>query len=393
MTLPIGAPLTQSEIIQLSFGDTVPLGQVLANIILMGIITDINNPNLFAATLEAYRDQAVLTLPVLQGPKGDPGQPVFALRWQNDNITSPSQLPTVLTDLPGDLGKFWVFGVTDQNGNVVGTTMYVWWGTRIGFRQLPVGAPGPPGPYPIITPNIKLEVPGSGLGPGGVDSWVAATGSIADPVFTFHIAAPQGIPGPSAALATSPDIDFTTRAPVAGDVLQCTGNTVVVAGVPRHVWANVAPVPMYPSLYTIPETAFTSISGIGNATQQVCTFPVPSQAFAWKPFVWGQMQILGLNLALQVGAEVRLGNPTTGPVIARGFSNTDGYVTLIPHTSFPGNTSASMTTTNMYAKVPANHADPLGTLYVSLINEGLSIVYDFHAANATLSVLAMPVPT
>lgn len=492
---------TPTEIIQLNFGDTVPLGSILANIILMGIATDINNPNMFAATLEAFRDQAVLTVPVLQGPPGNPGQTQFALRWQNDSKTSPTQLPTNLTDLPADLGKFWIFGVRDTNGNLVATTMYIWWGTAIGFRQLPVGAPGPPGPYPIITPNIVLEAQGSGNGPGGVDSWIAVTGSISNPVLTFHIAAPQGIPGPSAALGSCPDVDFVTRVPQPGDMLQCSsrvtpgaptslgavgstsggtfaagtyywavtsllpnGETLVgneasvvltgstssctlswiapsgqgatgynvyrgttpggenrliatipsgatvtyidtgTAGSPvippstgvvagRPIWVSAPVLPNYPSLYTVPEAAFTSIIGIGAATQTVCTFAVPQQGYAWKPFVWGQMQILGINTALAVGAEVRLGDANTGPIVARGFSNQNGYVTLIPHTSYPGSPSSSMTSTNAYAKVVAGHTGTAGTLYVRLVNEGLTLTYDFNAANAQISVLTIPVPT
>lgn len=226
---------TQAEIIQLNIGDTVPIGQVMTNMILMGIVTDINNPNMFAATLQAYQNQAVLTIPVLQGPQGIPGQLTFALRWQNDNLTSPSQLPTDLTNLPADLGKFWVFGVQDQNGNTIATTMYVWWGTAIGFRQLPVGAPGPPGPYPVITPIIIPEIPGSGNGPGGVDSWIAVTGPVSNPNFAFHIAAPQGVAGPSAALGSSPDVDFTTRTPQPGDILQCTNR--VTPGSPTTLTA------------------------------------------------------------------------------------------------------------------------------------------------------------
>lgn len=216
---------TQAEIIKLNFGDTIPIGQILANLILMGIVTDPLNPDMFAATLQAFQSQAVLTVPVLQGPQGDPGQPSFALRWQNEDLSDPSQLPTDLGNTDADLGKFWIFGVLDENGNTVATTMYIWWGTTLGFRQLPVGAPGPPGPYPVITPNIVIEEPFSGNGPGGVSSWIHVDGPASNPVFTFHIAAPQGPPGPAAALGSCPDVDFTTRVPQPGDTLMCTART------------------------------------------------------------------------------------------------------------------------------------------------------------------------
>lgn len=381
----------QPEIVQLGIGDTVPLGTVLANLILMGIVTDINNPNMFAATLEAFHDQAVLTVPVLQGPTGSPGQPSFALRWQNDNKTDPTQLPTDLTDLPGDLGKFWIFAILDSNGNTIATSMYVWWGTSVGFRQLPVGAPGPPGPYSVITPNIVLEIPGSGNGPGGVDSWIAVTGTVGSPTYTFHIAAPRGVAGPSALLSTCPDVNFTTKPPQPGDILACTSQTTSGG---QKIWAPESPGGIIPQPYTVPESAFTSQSGVASSTVTVCTFDVPPQGFKWKPWVMGQMQIFGANISatpLLVGAEVRLGDPNSGTIVARGFGNSLGYVTLIPHASDTTNTSAAITPTNATGLVQANHSGNAGKLYVNLVNQGMAGVYDFHSTNAQLSVMILPV--
>jgi hypothetical protein len=148
-------------------------------------------------------------------------------------------------------------------------------------------------------------------------------------------------------------------------------------------------------LYTIPESAFTSASGIGSDTQPICTFQVPQQAWKWKPWVFGQLKIFGVNISftpLLVGAEVRLGNPTTGPIVARGYGNSLGSVTLIPHTSDANNPSASMTPTNAYGLVLANHVGTTGTLYVNLINQGMAGLYDFSSTDAQLNVLAMPVP-
>lgn len=493
----------QAEIIQLGIGDTIPIGNVMTNMFLMGLVTDINNPNMFAATLQAFQRQAVLTVPVLQGVKGDPGEAMFALQWQNDDLTDPSQLPTDLGDTDADTGKFWVFAVEDDNGNVVATTMYVWWGTTIGWRQLPVGAPGPPGPYPVITPNIILEPQGSGNGPGGVDSWVHVDGTASNPVFTFHIAAPRGLTGPSAALFSSPDVDFSTRAPQPGDVLTCTarktpgaptaltitplgtggalgpgpfyykvtailsnaetlgGNEVttgvmtgttnsvvlnwtapanggasgykiyrgtsigqqnvlvgivmdgttttftdvgagttpatipttgVVAG--RPIWTPQPPLQLVPAIYTVPESAFISAAGIGSSTHPIASFDIPPQPFKWKPIVFGQMQIFGINISftpLLVGAEVLLGDPSSGVTIARGFGNSLGYVTMIPHPSTTDNPSNAFTPTNALGLVPANHTGRQGSIYVNLVNQGMAGVYDFNSANSGLFVAAWPV--
>lgn len=500
MTNPVISP-PQAEIIQLGVGSTVPIGSLLTHMFLMGLVTDPNNPNMFAATLQAFQRQAVLTVPVLQGVQGIPGEPSFALQWVNDDKTDPSQLPTDLGDTVADKGKFWVFGVQDDLGNTVATTMYVWWGTAIGWRQLPVGAPGPPGPYPLITPHVVVETPGSGHGPNGEDSWIHVDGIASNPQFTFHIAAPQGVPGPSAALGSCPDIDFTTRAPQAGDTLVCTarktpgaptaltvtpsgtggalgagtyfykvtatltngetlgsnevtsgaltgttnkvdlswtapanggatgykvyrgtaigaedklvgivssgatttftdvGGATTAATIPsvgvvagRNIWVPQAPMPTYPMIYTIPEAAFTSALAIGGSQHPICSFDVPAQDWPWKPIVFGQVQIFGLNISftpLLVGAEVLLGNPTTGQRIARGFGNSLGYTTFIPHPSGPDNTAAAITPSNTLGLVPAGQ---VGHLYFNLVNQGMAGVYDFTAVNSGAFVAAWPVP-
>jgi len=495
---------TQAEIIQLNLGDTIPIDQVMANMILMGIVTDIKNPNMFAATMQAFQNQAVLTVPVLQGPRGIPGQLTFALRWQNDNLTNPSQLPTNLGDFPSDLGKFWVFAVIGTGGTAIATTIYVWWGTAIGFRQLPVGAPGPPGPYPVITPNLVVQATGSGLGPGGVDSWVQVSGPVSNPVFTFNVAAPQGVQGFSAALGSCPDVDFVSHAPLPGDLVTCSssvtpgsptglgvvrsatggalaagtyfykvtayipngetaatneattgaitgstnsvalswtapssgafsgfkvyrgivagGENVLVAILPNplsttftdigapttpampptvgvsaglKIWRAVTPTPTQPVFYTVPESAFTSQAGLSGATVTIASFKVPPQPFPWKPLVFGQMQLFGINISLTpllVGAVVLLGDPGTGSQVAQGFGNALGYVSMFPQPSTPGHPSFAMTPTNAYGYVPANHTGNVGTLYCNLVNQGLAGIYDFNNANSGLVVVAMPVP-
>lgn len=490
------------QVVQLNIGDTVPVGTVLANLMIMGIVTDVNNPNMFAATLQAFQSQAVLTVPVLQGIQGVPGNPTFALQFQNQPLATPGDLPTNLGDTT-DLGKYWVFGVTDQNGNVIATTMYVWYGTDIGFQEFPIGSPGPAGPAPLITPNIILVAPGNGNGPGGASSWIAVTGTVSNPTYTFYIAAPQGVPGPTAALNACPDINFATNAPVPGDTLVCSaaitpgspsalqvfpsssggsfaagtyfwsitavlsngdetmpanevaaelvGSTSSVtlnwtapggfgaagykiyrgtsatnlsvlvttitngltvtytdtgsAGTPsappsigavagRSIWVPKSQIPTLPLLYTIPESAFTSASGVGGSTQTVCTFAMPQQAWAWKPLVLGQMQIFGLNISftpLLVGAEVLLGDANTGTLIALGVGNSLGAVTIVPHASSPSTTTTAMTPTNSVGLVPANHTGNQGTLYFNLTQAGMAGVYDYSNSGSQAAVLVIPI--
>ena len=486
----------------LSLGDQVPIGTALVNMIMMGFVTDVNNPNMFASTLQAYQSQALLTIPVLQGIPGNPGQPSFALRFQNSTLTSPSQLPSNLTNLATDLGKYWVFVVYDNNGNAIACTMYVWYGTAIGWRQFPIGTPGPPGPFPLITPNIVLQAVGNGGGPGGADSWITVNGTVSNPVYTFNVAAPEGLPGPTAVLDTCPDVDFVTSAPAPGDSLICSArvipgsptallinpltsggtfaagtyfwtvtavlpngtetmasneaaatllssgsavlswtapfgggatgykvyrgttatnisvlvavinsgtiitytdtgtagvpgqppNTGVVAG--RPIWTpSATPLPV-PQLFTMPSSAFTSISSIGGATITIGSFAVPQQPWPWKPFVFGQFAIFGLNISLtpfQVGCQALLGDPSTGIQVARGFGNSLGYTTVIPQASTSSSTSQAITPTNAVALVPANHTGNAGTIYFSLIQEGMAGVYSFTNANAQGIIMVVPV--
>lgn len=491
-----------AEVVQLQVGDTVPIGSALVTLIIMGIVTDVNNPNMFGASLQSYGSQAVLTVPVLQGIKGNPGNPQSPLNFQNDSLSSPADLPTGLNDTT-DLAKYWVFGVTDQNGNVVATDMYVWYGTTIGFKSFPIGQPGPPGASPLITPQIIREEPGNGNGPNGADSWIAVQGTVSNPTFVYHIAAPQGDPGPAGQLNTCPDIDFVTAGPNPGDTLKCSarvlpgapigltilpsgtggtlaagswfyvitstmshgeslqsneveattvgttssvvlnwvqpsgggaigykvyrGNTALgistligtvtnpatttftdtgISGTPasppsvgvvagRSIWVPSSQVPTIPLLYTIPQSAFMATSGIGGAKQPVCTFAVPQQPWPWKPYVVGSMKIFGLNISfspLLVGAEVLLGNATTGTLVASGEGNSLGAVSIIPNSSNTSNQSQAMTPTNNIGLVPPNHQGNQGTIYVSLVQQGMAGTYDYNPAGSRLAVLVLPTP-
>jgi hypothetical protein len=218
----------QVELIRLGLGDTIPISQILAHMVLTGIASNIDDPNNFSTTMDAYNGLATLTVPVLQGPDGDSGTDALSLHFRNDDYTEPNEMPTDLLDINSDLGKFWVFAVHDDEGIPIATTIYIWTGIKNGplckyaglgqgFVQIPVGTPGPPGPYPVITPEIVIEQPGNGLGPLDTDSWVEASGTDEAPILTFHIAAPQGIDGPSAPFGSFVDVDFQSTTPQPGD--------------------------------------------------------------------------------------------------------------------------------------------------------------------------------
>jgi hypothetical protein len=373
----------------LSVGDTVPLKTVLGNMYFMGVVTDPNVPNQFAATMEMFGDTAVITVPVLQGPPGQKGDPMFALRFQTSGATGPDDLPP-LTNTEADIGKYWIFADFDVDGvTPISTSMFIWYGTE--YRQLPVGSQGPPGPTPVITPTVVREPPGSFNGPNGESDWIVVTSGPAYPQWEWHIAFPKGDKGdPGDALAGAADVDLSPAAQP-GQVLAAT-DRLTAGG--QTIWEPSDIADRVPRFYTIPEGAFQSFTGITGQRQTVCTYEVPQQTYAWKPYVSGHMRIFGGSLSatpLLVGAEVRLGDPINGALVAVGQGNSFGTVTLVPHASSQDQPNVAITPDNATAKVAAAHVPPAGTLYVNLINEGFASAFDFNPADAQLSVMTMPV--
>jgi hypothetical protein len=367
-------------IVQLNVGDTVPLGTILANLHLMGVATDPSTPNMFGATLEAFGDQGVLTVPVLQGPPGPQGAPQFALRFQNDGLTSPASLPSALTNTSADIGKYWIFETIDSNGNVTGTSAYIWYGTE--YRMLPMGSQGPPGPYPVITPVVDLIDP-------DLESFVTVSGPASNPQWLLNLAVPSGPPGPSATLASCPDVNMSSP-PITGQVLGFNGN-YTLGGQP--IWQPMFVGDIMPKPYTIPESAFQGFTGISTSRQTVCTYTAEAQQWPWQPFLWGQMEIFGLDVSvnpLLVGAEVRLNDPNSGPLIATGVGNSLGSVTLVPHTSSSSSPSTAMTQSNGYARVEAGISPKI---YINLVNEGLASVFDYNPAGSQAAFVAYPIGT
>jgi hypothetical protein len=363
----------------LSVGDTVPLGTILANVHLMGVATDPTTPNMFAATLEMFGDQGVLTVPVLQGPQGPQGQPQFALHFQNDNLASPSSLPNNLTNTSADIGKYWIFANTDGNGNVVSTSAYIWYGTE--FRELPMGSQGPPGPYPVITPDVNLI-------DSDLTSYVTVAGPASNPQWQLNLAVPTGPQGPAASLSQCPDVNLS-QPPTVGQVLGFNGK-YTLGGAPIFQPMDIGDI--MPRPYTIPESAFQSYSGITGGSQTICTWQAPTQQWAWQPWITGQIDITGIDLSFTplLSVEVRIGDPGSGPIVAYGNANTSGSITIVPHTSSTGAPSNSMSPTNGYAQTAAGANT---TIYVNLLNTGLATAYSFSPANAQLGMLALPVGT
>lgn len=368
-------------------GSLVYLQSVMANVHIYSYVTDGNTPNLNVITMDVNADEGSIVVPGLIGPPGPAGQPQFALDLQLDIYSTPADLYAAkagtLTDTPADIGKYWLIEQTDSNGNVIAAQAYIWWGSY--WRIMPFGTQGPAGPYPVVTPDVLLIDPDE-------TSYVENTGTLSNPSWTFNLAVPPGPQGPDATIAGCPDVSEIIP-PTAGQVLGFNGQ--YNDGLPVWQPMTIGDISVQP--YTVPESAFSSYGGISTSKQTVCTFAIPANPWPWKPLVWGQLEIFGLELSanpLLIGVEVLLGDPKNGTLIATGYGNSlGGVVTIVPHTSTSNNTNLAMTPSNSTALVPKNHTGTQGTIYVNLVNDGLAAVYDFNANNSQLFVMACPAST
>lgn len=365
-------------------GDSTYLTNYLINSRIYGVVVPPGEDPEFWATYEIQGDQGTLFMAAVIGPDGAAGSDSFALTLQTDAYNNPSQLPQVLTNTAADIGKFWVMDDVDSSGNIVGSSMYVWYGTS--YRRLMLGSPGPPGPIPIITPSVEM-------GPANSAPTVTTGGTPKFPTWKMKLPAVPGPTGPAAALALAPDVDLTTNVPVAGDVLGFTGRYTTDTP-PRPIWIPVSVSQLIPSPYSMPENSFTGFSGISQRAA-IGSFSIPPQPFPWTPIVWGHIGAFGLELSVSpmtIGCQVLLGSATTGQQIARGYGNSLGEVNIMPHYSTPTTPGRALTPTNGTAVVPANHSNPAqGTIYVSLYNDGAIGLYQFSPEDAQIFVMVMPV--
>jgi hypothetical protein len=337
-----------------------------------------------------------VTLAPLVGPEGDAGTAQFPLMLERDILDDPSLLPTDLTPTNADIGRYWLIDqVNGETGAVLSSAAYIWFGTE--FRVLPFGTQGPPGPYGVISPYVSLI----GANETSQIGEVTGTGTAAHPyLLTVELSVPEGPAGPSAPLASFPDVDESTR-PLVGQFLTYSGSSITHGGSSLPLWTPTSTGDIIPQPYSVPQAAFTGRFGIefGATPATIATFSVPPKPWPWKPIVFGQIKMFELELSLQpllMGIEVLLGspNPAVGTVVARGFGNVlSGVVTVVPHTSSPSSPTTAMNPWNTVGYVAANHGGTAGTLYVNVVNDGIIAIYDYNPSEAELFVMACPVTT
>ncbi|ASR85909.1 minor tail protein [Mycobacterium Phage Niklas] len=348
-------------------GDAVALFQTLLSATWYGIVGDGNTPGGMSATLEMVDGEAVITTDVLIGPKGDKGDPAPLVDLQWPPLESPTELVEIQDELgPDDKGKGWW----------IGTVVYVWTGTQ--FQMVRPGPAGPPGATPQISVSCET-IPLAERGPGVTDE-VQRSGTSLNPHLHFRLLAPEGPQGPSTNITGAPDYD-NSEPPEHGQTL--VWNSVLSKWQPSDYTAR------HPRLYSVPQAAFTPFTGLAQR-QSILQYTVEPQDFAWVPYVSGHIKAFGLELdsdPLTIGCEVRLGDPTSGQLIGRGFGNISTWTHIVPHFSTNSDPATAVAPDNGVATVAAGQS---ATINVNLYNDGLLGAYVFNRNGAQLTILVVP---
>lgn len=347
-------------------GDDVYLGSILTNVHLWGIVSDLDTPSMMSGSFEILGNDGAVTLDALVGPQGVPGQnaPIVKMQWSS--ITDAEDLPTNLTDDDVDIGKAWW----------IGNQVYVWDGDQYQIRAM--GTQGPPGPVPNVSPSVQLLDPDD----PNVDSEIVVSGTAANPGWLLKLKAPRGPQGENATIRDATDYDDTSP-PEIGEAIVWNGSNFQAQSIGN----------IMPRFYSVPEANFTNFTGI-TTRQQIAQMVIPPQEFDWVPYINGHIRAIGVEAdsdPLILGCEVRLGHPTSGTLVARGFGNSSTWTTIVPHFSQPGSPNDAITPTNNVGVVPANSTGATTTLYVNLFNDGIIGTYAFNKKDAQLSVLCIPV--
>lgn len=344
-------------------GESVYLGSMFANLHFFGVVSDLDTPAMMSCSMEVAGNDGTVTLDALVGPQGVPGEPCPIIKMEyGSQIDNVDDLPIDLLDNDLDRGRTWW----------IGNNVYIWSGEGWMIRQM--GTPGPPGPIPHITPSFELV---------DTENEIVVSGTPSNPGWLLRIneEAIRGPAGEGGPIRGAGDYDDSV-APEVGEAIVWNG-THYAPGAFGLVATR---------CYSVPEAAFTSFTAI-TSRAQIMAFAVPPQPFDWKPLVFGQVRVIGVELdadPLIIGCEVRLGHSTAGTLIGRGFGNITTWTTIIPHFSSPTSAHDAITPENATAVVPAYHTGNEGTIYASVFNDGTLGAYNFSNKNAQLLIQVIP---
>lgn len=356
-----------------NLGDLVPLGQALMNFTWWGYVTDIDTPTGVWATMEAVGDEAFVTMDVLQGPRGFPGinAPLVEILWDPE-IEEVSDLPESVPD-------------NKNKGYWIGDLVYVSDGSGAWIPKRP-GPAGPRGLTPLISVVPRVLSWEDQLLGVELEDITELGGTPEEPV--IYLGVPQGVPGPTGpAGPIRGSVDYVE--PEDGPA----PNAMLIWDEEVEKYRATSPSIYAPRFFTVPEGAFTNFSGTATR-QQICAFQIPAMPFDYIIRVGGHIRAVGLELdadPLIIGAEVRLGNATSGQLIGRGFGNISTWVTFSPHYSTASTPMDAVTPDGEIGRVPKNTFGEASTVYVNLYNDGLFGIYNFNKNGAQLDIELIPV--
>lgn len=368
MTLPIGSQQY--------------LGSIDFTAHAFGTISDLDTPDLVEWTMEGRGSNAVLNTQAIQGPPGPPGSNAPLGKLQFPILDSVDDLPQNLTDDPVDIAKYWIIRVFDTDGNEIGSNWAMWDGTD--WNIFKEGMPGQIGPVPKVTWVFNLVTADEAATWNSVDQGngykTTKTGSDASPTVTVEVNR-EILRGPAG---------------VGSDWNLYTGGGEAVGDLPQWNGSKYVPTPLehvVPQMFTFPEGNFQDVPLAFGTRVTIGTALLPPIDHDVVPWVTGHFRLTGVELdttPLTIGIEVRLGS-ATGTLVARGYGNVTGYVTVIPHSSSASSPNDAITPTNGRAVIPANSTGEPARLYVNAFNDGVAGIYSFSAAGAQLAVQAIPV--
>lgn len=368
----------------LPIGSRQYLGSFDSTIHAYGVISDLETPDMVEYSIEGFGPNAMLETSAIQGEQGPPGNNAPLGQRQFPILDSVDDLPQNLTDDDVDLGKYWIVRVFDEENNEVGSNWAMWNGSE--FEIFKMGMPGQAGPVPRITPVFRVVTEAD------TESWansdkangyrITKTGSNASPMWTAEINR-EIIRGPAG---------------VGSEWNLYDDGGENLGALPTWNGAKFTPVvPSYavPKMFTYPEGHFASV-GLAIGTRiTIGTALLPPHDWDIVPWVTGRFRLTGIEFDTTpfiIGVEVRLGSPT-GQVVARGYGNITGYVSLGPHASTAYFPNDAITPDNGRAVIPANSTGSAATLFVNAYNDGAAGLYSFDAGGAQLAVQTIPVQT
>lgn len=369
--------MTEPNIVFPDLGDRIHLGTFLTRNNIYGVVSDLDTPDQASMSWEMAGGNGFITVPVLQGRQGPAGSNAPAPDLQLQVFDDPDELPTNLTDDAVDIGKYWVVREFDEDGNPVGSKVYIWYGDHYEWFQM--GTEGPVGPVPIISFSIELLDPDD----PGLANEVVVTGDAYHPSVLLKIKAPRGPQGEMGDMEDLANWDGST-ASEAGDVPVFDGTNWVPSQAGVYI----------PRFYTFPEGSFSDVALAFGTSVPIGTCLIEPQEYDCVPYVHGHFRITGIEAdttPLMVGVEVRLGS-TSGTLLARGWGNTTNYVHVLPHASTSSAPNDAITPDNGRGLITAGATGAAATLFVNCFNDGVAGIYNFDHAGAQLSVILMPRP-